>query len=132
MSADKASITMATNLLGRKMTTIGSITEMPKEHPDTRIGLGAGKPDRRSSAPHVAARNFGTKELTRVLIVDDHPIVVSGCRALFADNAEIVITEAADAESGLASFVTDPPDVCLIDIDLPSVSGFELVRRISD
>jgi len=83
-----------------------------------------------SSAPHVAAKNFRTKELTRVLIVDNHPIVVAGCRALLADNAEVVITEAADAESGLASFVSEPPDVCLIDINLPGVSGFELARRI--
>lgn len=66
----------------------------------------------------------------RVLIVDDHPIVISGCRALLADDADIVITEAADADSGEASFAAEPPDVCLIDINLPGVSGFELVRRI--
>ena len=36
----------------------------------------------------------------RVLIVDDHPIVASGCRALFARDDSIVILEASDAESG--------------------------------
>ena len=36
----------------------------------------------------------------RVLIVDDHRIVASGCRALFADDPEIDILEASDAESG--------------------------------
>ena len=36
----------------------------------------------------------------RILIVDDHPIVASGCRALFAGKPEIVILEACDAESG--------------------------------
>ncbi len=52
----------------------------------------------------------------RVLIVDDHPIVASGCRTVFADEPEIVLLEASDAER--------------IDINLPTVSGFELARRI--
>lgn len=65
-----------------------------------------------------------------VLIVDDHPIVVSGCRAMLADDPDVVISDAADAESGEASFVADCPDVCVIDINLPGVSGFELARRI--
>ena len=66
----------------------------------------------------------------RVLIVDDHPIVASGCRALFAGNPEIVILEASDAESGERAFVAERPDVCVLDINLPTVSGFELARRI--
>src|SRR5471030_1523616 len=66
----------------------------------------------------------------RVLIVDDHPIVASGCRALFAGNPEIVILEASDAENGERAFVAEQPDVCVLDINLPTVSGFELARRI--
>src|ERR1700692_3110043 len=66
----------------------------------------------------------------RVLIVDDHPIVASGCRALFAGNPEIVILEASDAESGERVFIAEQPDVCVLDINLPTVSGFELARRI--
>src|SRR5260370_23042912 len=66
----------------------------------------------------------------RVLIVDDHPIVASGCRALFAGNPEIVILEASNAESGERAFVAEQPDVCVLDINLPTVSGFELARRI--
>ena len=66
----------------------------------------------------------------RVLIVDDHPIVASGCRALFAGNPEIVVLEASDAESGERAFVAERPDVCVLDINLPTVSGFELARRI--
>jgi two-component system, NarL family, invasion response regulator UvrY len=66
----------------------------------------------------------------RVLIVDDHPIVVSGCRALFAGDNEITILEACDAESGERVFITEQPDVCVFDVNLPTVSGFELARRI--
>jgi two-component system invasion response regulator UvrY len=66
----------------------------------------------------------------RVLIVDDHPIVASGCRALLAGEPEIVILEASDAESGERVFVAEHPDICVLDINLPTVSGFELARRI--
>ncbi|HZR85875.1 MAG TPA: response regulator transcription factor [Bradyrhizobium sp.] len=70
----------------------------------------------------------------RVLIVDDHPIVASGCRALLAGRDDIqggiVLSEAADAESGERAFTAEHPDVCVIDINLPTVSGFELARRI--
>src|SRR5689334_11756717 len=66
----------------------------------------------------------------RVLIVDDHPIVASGCRAVLAGEGDIVLLEAADAESGERVFAAERPDVCVIDINLPTVSGFELARRI--
>ena len=66
----------------------------------------------------------------RVLIVDDHPIVASGCRALLAGEGEIMLSEAPDAESGERVFASEHPDICVIDINLPTVSGFELARRI--
>jgi two-component system, NarL family, invasion response regulator UvrY len=66
----------------------------------------------------------------RILIVDDHPIVASGCRALLAGEPDVVILEASDAESGERAFLAEQPDVSILDINLPSVSGFELARRI--
>jgi DNA-binding NarL/FixJ family response regulator len=66
----------------------------------------------------------------RILIVDDHPIVASGCRALLARDEDIVILEASDAESGERAFAAERPDVCVLDVNLPTVSGFELARRI--
>ena len=66
----------------------------------------------------------------RILIADDHPIVASGCRTVLADEPDVVLLEAADAESAEQLFVTEHPDICLIDINLPTVSGFELARRV--
>lgn len=66
----------------------------------------------------------------RVLIVDDHRIVASGCRALFADDPDIDVVEASDAESGERVFGEQHPDICVLDINLPTVSGFELARRL--
>jgi DNA-binding NarL/FixJ family response regulator len=42
----------------------------------------------------------------------------------------VKIEEATDAKSGHRAFVTRKPDVTVIDIKLPDVSGFELMRRI--
>ncbi|MBM3552515.1 MAG: response regulator transcription factor [Alphaproteobacteria bacterium] len=66
----------------------------------------------------------------RVLIVDDHPIIVSGCAAMLAGEGDIDVVDARDAESGLAAFAAEKPDVTVVDIGLPGVSGFELTRRI--
>ncbi len=66
----------------------------------------------------------------RVLIVDDHPIVVSGCKALASGHPDIEIFDAADGESGFEAYVARAPDVAVIDINLPGHSGLELTRRI--
>ena len=66
----------------------------------------------------------------KVLIIDDHPMVISGCRSLFAADAAVQIEEAGDAKSGQRAFTRSKPDVTIIDINLPDVSGFELMRRI--
>jgi DNA-binding NarL/FixJ family response regulator len=66
----------------------------------------------------------------RVLIVDDHPVVLFGCRSLFASDTSVKIDEAGDAKSGHKAFARRKPDVTVIDINLPDVSGFELMRRI--
>jgi len=70
------------------------------------------------------------KAPTRILIVDDHPVVLSGCRSLFASDTSVKIDEAADARSGYKAYASRKPDVTVIDINLPDVSGFELMRRI--
>ena len=66
----------------------------------------------------------------RVLIVDDHPIIVSGCRALLEGEPEIEIIEAQDGAAGFAAYFNLKPDVGVIDINLPGFSGLELLRRI--
>lgn len=57
-------------------------------------------------------------------------MVLSGCRALFVGDASVKIDEAVDAKSGHRAFLQKKPDVTVIDINLPDLSGFELMRRI--
>jgi two-component system invasion response regulator UvrY len=72
---------------------------------------------------------WGARHL-RVLIIDDHPIVVSGCKALLGAEAAIEVIDAADGKSGYSAYFAHRPDVAVIDLNLPGVSGIELCRRI--
>jgi DNA-binding NarL/FixJ family response regulator len=64
----------------------------------------------------------------KVLVVDDHPVVISGCAALLTEDTQVF--GADNAKSGLKAFLRKKPDVVLLDVTLPDISGFELLRRI--
>jgi DNA-binding NarL/FixJ family response regulator len=66
----------------------------------------------------------------KVLIVDDHPIVVSGLVALLSDEEGVEVLSSGTAEQGRRLFADSKPDVTVIDINLPDVSGFDLTRQI--
>jgi two-component system NarL family response regulator len=67
----------------------------------------------------------------RILVVDDHLIVRVGLRTILAEEPDLeVVAEAADGTSALAAFRTHRPDVTLLDLRLPDVSGAELIGRI--
>lgn len=65
----------------------------------------------------------------KLLIVEDHPIVISGCRALFSQIDGIAIVEARTAAEARIAMKHEEPDVTIIDINLPDGSGLELTRE---
>lgn len=67
----------------------------------------------------------------RVLLVDDHAVVREGYRRLLEATPEIrVVAEAGNGEDAYARFVEANPDVVVMDITLPGISGVEALRRI--
>ena len=55
------------------------------------------------------------RSATKVLIVDDHPVVLSGCRSLFASDNTVKIEEATDAKSGHRAYLATKPHVAVVD-----------------
>jgi len=67
----------------------------------------------------------------RVLLVDDHPIVRAGIRNLLDKSAGIeVVGEASDGMMGMELIVQQKPDVVLLDMELPGISGAEITMRV--
>lgn len=67
----------------------------------------------------------------RVIVVDDQTLVRAGiCQALNSPGIEVV-AEAASAEEALEVALVLRPDVVLLDIDLPGMSGVHLVRQLA-
>ena len=68
---------------------------------------------------------------TRIFIVDDHYIVIEGIRTMLHNEPEIEWTgHATNAESCLAFLKREQPDVILMDVNLPDISGIELCREV--
>ena len=66
-----------------------------------------------------------------VLLVDDHAVVREGYRRLLERDASlVVVAEAATAAQALRCDEQFKPDVVVLDIALPGVSGIEILRRI--
>ena len=68
---------------------------------------------------------------TKVLIVDDHPIVREGLRAAFKNEPDFdVIGEARDGAEAIAKIAERRPDVVLMDLRMPGMDGVTAIRRL--
>lgn len=68
--------------------------------------------------------------MTRLYLVDDHLIMREGLRALIEAGGHTVVGESADPTQALADLLRLQPDVLLLDLQLGTRSGFELLAQL--
>ena len=73
----------------------------------------------------------GPSGAARVLVVDDD----AGLRDFIRSNLEAdgyAVREAASADEGLAALDEEPPDLILLDVQMPKMDGWEMLRRVQE
>ena len=82
------------------------------------------------TSSNAASRNSQQLAMTtRILLVDDHPIVREGLRTVLQRRPDCeVIGEASDGAEALEKALSLQPDVMVLDVTMPKMSGIEVCR----
>ena len=72
----------------------------------------------------------GNKKI-RILLVDDHAVVRAGYQMLLEQSDKLeIVAEASSGEQASKLFTDENPDIVVMDLSLPGISGLEAIRRI--
>ncbi len=68
----------------------------------------------------------------RILIADDHPVVLAGIKALLNGDPEVeLIGEARDGQTALEMAIELAPSIMVLDLSMPGLNGVDVVRHLS-
>ncbi|WP_121885349.1 response regulator transcription factor [Sphingomonas sp. PP-F2F-G114-C0414] len=94
----------------------------------TSIGHGAGFP-LHSSQPREFA--VSSSPQIRIMIVDDHPFLREGVRAVIETQPDLaLVAEAESGEQALALYPTHLPDIVLMDLQMPGIGGVDTIAAM--
>jgi DNA-binding response OmpR family regulator len=85
----------------------------------------------RWDAEDIEGRNLWKGGTLRILVIDDDPDLLALCRINLAVNGHDV-EEASSGREGLELIASYEPDVVLLDVMMPTLSGLEVLRMIRD
>jgi len=69
----------------------------------------------------------------RIFLADDHPLLRTGLRLSLSQHNDIEVSgEASDGFTAVDKIQADPPDLSLIDVDMPGISGIGVIRILRE
>ena len=72
------------------------------------------------------------KQRIRIVLADDHPIVLAGLRNLIEAESDLdLVAEVTNGQLALTTISETKPDIAVVDISMPEINGIELAARLS-
>ncbi len=68
----------------------------------------------------------------KILIADDHPLMLKGLVMLFEEENCCLIEQAVNGEDAYKKLASDNFDIAILDIEMPKISGLEIARKITE
>jgi CheY-like chemotaxis protein len=85
------------------------------------------------SVPVYRERAKLSERTIRVMLVDDHQLMREGLRKIIADDPRLaLVAEAGDGEAAVEAALHVQPDVIIMDVRMPKMSGIDATRRITE
>src|SRR3954451_25000550 len=66
----------------------------------------------------------------RVIIADDHRIVLDGVAALLRSAGHMILASCTDGEQVLRALEAEKPDALILDVQMPGLTGLEILRLL--
>ena len=109
----------------------GALAIRSEEGESTGTLLHVTIPYPRPEQRHMVSARHGS-EVIRLIVVDDHPAIRAGLSTLLDDQSDLeVIAQAASGEDALRLISELRPDVALIDLRLPGLTGVETIAQLA-
>ena len=81
---------------------------------------------------HARTRAAPAPRILRVVIADDHPFYRQGLARLLSQSGVEVVGEAANGPDAIELVERTAPDVAVVDLNMPGMSGVEVTRRLNE
>jgi pilus assembly protein CpaE len=70
--------------------------------------------------------------MARILVVDDNADLLQMLRVILQERGKHEVTLSADGADGLSRALASPPDLAIIDVMMPGITGYDVVRRLRE
>ncbi|MBD8824892.1 response regulator transcription factor [Pseudomonas sp. CFBP 13602] len=70
--------------------------------------------------------------MRKALIVDDHPFIRASVRTLLAQELQYQVIESGNSTDGVRLYRDERPDLVILDLSMPGLDGFDVLRRMRE